>query len=125
MKIYIKIISILSCLSVVFYFTSCEKTTETKRVTYQITRSISGFNVVYKNADNELVKDTIISNSADDIWVYSFDAFPRDIVYVSGSYKDTNSSILVRVLIDGKVYKQASTTKDTVNYVTVSGTIYD
>jgi len=123
MKNIIRFAFIINALILICLFFACEKSYEKKKITYQITRSISGFNVVYKNESNELIKDTIETNSADDIWSYNFDALPRDIVYVSASYKDTNSAVLVRILIDGKIYKQASTTKDTLSYVTVSGTV--
>jgi hypothetical protein len=46
-----------------------------------------------------------------------------EIVFVSAIYKDINSRINVRILIDGKVYKQGASKYDTVRYVTVSGTV--
>ncbi|MDD3877382.1 MAG: hypothetical protein PHT69_12240 [Bacteroidales bacterium] len=47
-----------------------------------------------------------------------------DPVSKSGaSYKDINSAIQVKVFVDGKVYKQASTKYDTTMFVTVSGVV--
>ena len=101
---------------------SCQKAKE-KQVSYIITNSISGFDVNYRVADGSLVKQRVEASSAQDRWQYSYTAEEGDIVFVSAIYKDISSAITVQVLIDGKVYKQGSSSQDTVRYVTVSGTV--
>lgn len=113
---------ILYIIPLVFVLLSCEKAKENK-VTYIVTKSVSGFNVNYKNADGELIKESVITDSAEDRWKYEYIAEEGDIVFVSAIYKDISSSIMVQVLINGKVYKQGSSIQDTVKYVTVSGTV--
>ena len=101
---------------------SCERVND-KTVKYLITNSISEYNVNYLNDQGELIKDVITANSAQDEWTYSYVGNEGDIVFVSTIYKDIHSAIKVQILIDGKVYKEGSSTHDTVKYVTVSGTI--
>jgi len=102
-------------------FQACEK--EESIIEYKITKAISGFDVNYRNGDGELIKANIPTSSGEDIWNYSFSAYQGDIVFVSARYRDINSAIKVQVLIDGKVFKEGSSTNDTVKYVTVSGTV--
>lgn len=117
------ILQILFLLAAAFIFNACEKDAEYKTVTYQITNSPSGFYVNYLNENAVITKDTVVTASAADIWTYSFKALPRDIAFVSAIYKDSASAILVRILVDGKVFRQGASKNDTITYVTVSGTI--
>jgi hypothetical protein len=114
-----KIIYIIPLLLILI---SCEKTRD-KQVTYLITKSVSGFDVNYRTEDGSLLKEHIVTESAQDKWQYSYTAEEGDIVFVSAIYKDISSAINVQILIDGKVYKQGSSSQDTVRYVTVSGTV--
>lgn len=113
---------IIYILPLILFLISCEKTKESK-VQYVITKAISGFDVNYRTSDGDLVTESVATSSAEDRWYYTFTAEEGDIVFVSAIYKDVNSAINVQVLIDGKVYKQGSSKQDTVNYVTVSGTV--
>lgn len=108
-------------LPLVFLLLSCQK--EETQVVYQITESASGFQVNYRGADGSLIKKDITTSSAEEVWRYSFTADEGDIVFVSAIYNDISSAIDVKILIDGKVYKQGSSTQDTIKYVTVSGTV--
>jgi hypothetical protein len=45
------------------------------------------------------------------------------IIFVSAKYTDINSAIKVQLKLDGKIYKEGSSTADTIRFVTVSGTI--
>jgi hypothetical protein len=114
---FVILIVILSLLTL-----SCGKSRE-KDVSYLVTAAISGFELNYRNADGILVNEQVQTASIEDRWEYSFMADEGDIVFVSAIYKDINSQINVRILIDGKVYKQGSSKYDTVRYVTVSGTV--
>lgn len=102
--------------------TACEKESE-QAVTYRITNSDSGFEVNYRDGDGILQHEQVATQSAMDIWTYSFDALEGDIVFVSAIYKDINSAIKVQILLDGKVYKEGSSTSDTTKFVVVSGTV--
>lgn len=113
---------LLYILPVLLLLVSCQKTNE-KKVSYLITKSISGFDVNYRNADGTLIKEHIETASAEDRWQYDFMAEEGDIVFVSAIYKDVYSAIEVQLKVDGKIYKQGSSKQDTVKYVTVSGTI--
>ncbi len=107
---------------VILSLSACEKN-EYKLVKYLVTDSESGFNVTYRNSSGATVSEEISVASTEDEWTYTYKAEKGDIVYVSAIYKDINSKIKVAVLINGKVYKQASSKYDTINFVTVSGTI--
>ena len=110
----ILIISLLS--------TACQKTQQV-RVTYITTDAVSAYNLQYLDADAVLVKTSVSPESAQDQWKFEFMGNQGDIVYVSGNYKDINSALKLMILLDGKVYKQASNEGDTLKYLTVSGTI--
>ncbi len=120
-KLIYKILALSALLLIILV--SCEKETEKRKIDYEITRSVTGFSVNYLDKNGTLTKKDVEVNSAEDIWRYSFTAEPRSIVFVSASYKDINSSINVKIKVDGKVYKQASTRYDTTMYVTVSGVV--
>jgi len=118
-----KIIFIIPTLFILF--TSCSDT-DRKKITYVTTGAISAYNLQYINDKNELTSTEVLPQSTQDQWVYSYIADEGEIVYVSGIYKDINSSLNIMILIDGKVYKQASNEADTLFYLTVSGTVpYD
>jgi hypothetical protein len=101
---------------------SCEKR-DSKRVEYIATDAVSAYAITYKNDAGALVSETIDACSAEDKWKHSFMAEQGEIVYFSGSYKDIGSALKLMVLIDGKVYKQATSRGDTVGWVTVSGVV--
>jgi hypothetical protein len=113
---------ILLATIIVFVLVACEK--ESKHpVIYRITNSDSGFDVNYRDKNGNLQSEKVITQSAEDIWRYSYDANEGDIVFVSTIYKDINSAILIQIFIDGKIYKEGSSTGDTTKYLTVSGTV--
>ena len=101
---------------------SCSKT-DKKQVSYIATGAISEFSLQYLNENNELIKIEVTPQSAQDEWKSNYIADDGDIVYISGNYRDINSSLKLMILIDGKVYKQASNEADTLGYLTVSGTV--
>ncbi len=114
-----KLLYLLPLLLILF---SCQKTKE-KQVSYIISKSVSGFDVNYRVADGSIIEESVVTASAEDRWQYSFVAEEGDIVFVSAIYKDISSAINIQITIDGKVYKQGSSSQDTVKYLTVSGTI--
>ena len=102
--------------------TACSESNKSK-VEYIATGSNSDYNLQYKSADGELLEVVISPQSSSDEWSYSFVTDAGEIVYISGNYNDINSSLKIMILIDGKVFKQASSKADTLAYLTVSGTI--
>jgi len=101
---------------------SCEKQKEVV-VKYLTADASSSYTVTYRNGDGELKTEEMEAVSAQDEWSFSFQAEEGDIVYLSAIYKDITSGIKVAILVDGKVYKQASSLYDTISYVIVSGTV--
>ncbi len=101
---------------------SCSKT-DKNQVSYIATGAISEFSLQYLNQNNELIKIEVTPQSAQDEWKYNYISDDGEIVYISGNYRDINSSLKLMILIDGKVYKQASNEADTLGYLTVSGTV--
>ncbi|NQU34563.1 MAG: hypothetical protein HQ521_15140 [Bacteroidetes bacterium] len=116
-----KIIYIIT-IGLLIIVSSCNDTNK-KNVKYMATNANSAYNLQYLDSNNELVKTEIIPQSAQDKWSYSYIVDEGDIVYISGNYKDINSSLKIMILIDGKIFKQASNTADTLSYLTVSGTV--
>mgnify|MGYP006883058655 CR=1 FL=1 len=108
---------------VILLLTSSCVDTNQKNVKYVATGAISVYNLQHLNENNELVTLEVVPQSAQDQWSYQYIADEGDILYLSGNYKDINSSLKVMILIDGKVYKQASNKSDTLSFLTVSGTI--
>ena len=106
----------------IFIFSSCEKREE-RKVEYRASNAISDYQICYRLPSGELKTETITASSQQDQWSYYFVAEQGEIVYVSGNYKDINSGLNIRILIDGKVYKQGSSIGDTIRYVTVSGVV--
>ena len=101
---------------------SCTKNQQVK-VTYQTTGAISAYNLFYQDGDGTLKQITVQPQSAQDRWTYNFTGEQGDIVYVSGNYKDPNSSLKIMIKVDGKIYKQASNEGDTLRFLTVSGVV--
>ena len=114
---------IFSLVGVIVLFTlGCEKE-QRQKVSYRITNSVSGFDVNYLDVNRSLQTEKVVTQSAQDVWTYLFDAEKGDIVFVSAIYKDINSGIRIQILVNGKVFKEGSSTADTTKYLTVSGTI--
>lgn len=114
--------TILILILSLFILSSCEKR-EDKMVKYVATNAISNYTVQYRDEAGNLQSKEISAESKLDKWSYSFVAEQGDIVYISGKYKDLNSSLKVLIYVDGKVYKQGSSSSDTIKYLTVSGVV--
>ncbi len=116
MKKFILIVAILMVIL------SCEKR-EDKQVKYIATDATSAYTISYRNAAGEIITRNIAAQSKTDRWIQTFTAEQGQIVYLSGIYKDIESGLKLMILVDGKVYKQGSSSGDTVNYLTVSGVV--
>ena len=113
---------ILISIGIIFFASACQQENQVK-VKYIVTDAVSAYNLQYLDAQGELINDAVYPESAQDQWHFEYMADEGDIVYVSGNYKDINSALKIMILLDGKVYKQASNEGDTLKYLTVSGTV--
>ncbi len=100
----------------------CAKYTR-KRITYRASQALFPVALTYRDNNGILVADTFQPVGEQDIWSKNVMMNEGDIVYLAGKYNNIENSVLLEVLIDGKIYKQNSSKGDTVNYVIVSGTI--
>lgn len=103
-------------------FFSCTKNQQVK-ITYEVTGSISVYNLYYQDGDGTLQQIAIEPQSAQDKWTYNFTGEQGDIVYLSGNYKDPNSALKMLIKVDGKIYKQNANEGDTIRFLTVSGVV--
>jgi len=113
---------LISFTLILIVLAACHKPYQ-KKVTYIATGAVSAYNLQYLDDQNELVNTEVIPQSAQDIWKYEFMSDQGEIVYINGDYKDINSALKIQLLIDGKVYKQAETTGDTIKVLVVSGVV--
>ncbi len=107
----------------IFALVSCDRSFNEVTATYVVTDSDSGFDVRYRNADGEVVFEKVVTDSESDVWEYTFPADEGEILFISTNYYDVNSKIKVRILMDGKIFREGSSRYDTVNFVVVSGTV--
>ncbi|NCC73115.1 MAG: hypothetical protein EOM06_06920 [Sphingobacteriia bacterium] len=108
--------------TLIMLLSSCE-TREEKLVKYMVTDAVSSYYLSYLDQSGQIVSEMINAESAHDQWEYSFFAEQGEIVYISGNYKDISSSLRIMIMVDGKIFRQGSSSGDTVKYVTVSGVI--
>lgn len=113
---------VLLIFSIGLLITACQQENQVK-VKYIVSDAVSAYNLQYLDAQGALIDESILPESAQDQWQFEYLADEGDIVYVSGAYKDINSALKIMILLDGKVYKQASNEGDTLKYLTVSGTV--
>ncbi len=113
---------IIFVILIILAFAACEKKADIP-VRYLATDAVSGFTLTYRNSAGNLITEEVNVASTEDKWDYSYKAKKGEIVYLSAIYKDITSGIKLAILVDGKIYKQASSQYDTINYVIVSGTI--
>lgn len=97
-----------------------------KMVTYLVTSDATEIALQYRDESGLLQKIALQPAGGQDEWRYSFVAEQGDIVYLSGKYEEGLATLKLMITIDGKIYKQAQSTGDTIKYVTVSGVVpYD
>lgn len=104
-------------------FIGCEKERQEVKVKYEISNAYSPIAISYKNSDGQIVAETIEFESVEDVWTYNYVDKKGEIVYVGASYTDSTSSVNIQIVVDGKVYKQASSNNEPYKYLIVSGTI--
>ncbi len=124
MKTKFKIRLAYSLLLVIFAstLTSCQKQ-NTVSIKYLISKASSTYDLQYKDQNGSLLEIEVNPNSGEDIWEYSFISEEGEVVYISTKYFDTNSSINMQILIDGKVFKQTEEIGDPLKYIVVSGVV--
>ncbi len=104
-------------------FVGCELKDNDVKVTYFVTDSDSGFEVYYRNSEQELVYEKVITQSEEDEWKYTFVGERGDIVFMSVIYYDVNSKVRTMIKLDEKIYKEGISRYDTASFLVVSGTI--
>lgn len=102
---------------------ACDKENAGMPVRYEISNAFADTEVTYMNGDGEVVKEWIAFESGGDVWDYSMTREQGGIVYLSAMYLDSASSVKIRILIDGKVYKEGSSNNEPDKYLTVAGTV--
>lgn len=106
-----------------FLLIACEKDEQQVNVTYRLSNAIADTDLSYRNIDGQIINETVQFESLADIWSKPLEMKKGDIVYLSAIYYDSTSSVKVEILVDGKVYKEGSSSQKPETYVTVSGTI--
>jgi len=102
---------------------ACEKESTIVKVRYKVSNAYSETEIIYRDIEKNLKTEMVDFQSGEDVWQYSFEGEKGDIVYISTRYTDSISSVKVRILLDGKIYKEGSSNNEPGKYVTVSGTI--
>ncbi len=113
---------ILMIAAFALFFSSCEKHGDVS-VKYIATEAIDDYEITWRNEKGELKTEIVAAQSVQDRWEYNFTAREGEIVYISGKYKNINSSLRLMIVVDGKVYKQGFSAGDTLKYLTVSGVL--
>ena len=114
---------ILILLTGLVFFISCEKDSVTVNVQYRALNGYAETEITWRNANGNMNTETVKFESAADEWVRSFGLAKGEIVYLNGIYHDSLSSVKLQILIDGKVYKEKSSSNDPDKYIIVSGTV--
>jgi hypothetical protein len=107
----------------VIFAIACEKDDEQVDVTYRLSNAIADIDLSYRNVDGQIVTQTIEIRSLEDVWAKPLEMNKGDIVYLTAIYFDSTSSVKLQILMNGKVYKEASSNQKPEVYLTVSGTI--
>jgi methylthioribose-1-phosphate isomerase len=118
-----KYIILFSFILTGLFLSSCEKDRDQHEITYFVTKSVSGFDATYLLGEDNFIEENVVVNSEAEIWTVSHFAKPGDIVYVSVLDTTASSFVNVRVMIDGKFYKEKTRDDVTTKPVTVSGTV--
>jgi len=108
---------------VIFLLLGCEKESSQVQVKYLVNDGYSKTEITYLDENNNLNTKNIDFQSSEDDWEYSFSRKKGNIVFLSSVYHDTISSINIKILLDGKIYKQGFSNNEPDKYLTVSGTI--
>ena len=112
------------CLSVVsMMLLACEKEDAAIMVTYEVSNAYADTEITYRNSDKQVIMESVAFESGEDTWHYSMESMQGDIVYLSARYMDTASSVKLRIIIDGKTYKEGSSNNEPDKYLTVAGTV--
>jgi hypothetical protein len=113
---------ILLMLSVLFLSEACQRDNRVK-IDYEATEAVSEYTLSFKDESGALKTIVVEPAGKEDKWNYSMMAEEGEIVYVSGKYNDAGSSLRLRIMLDGKTYKEGYSTGDTIKYLVVSGVV--
>ena len=113
---------IILILSVLFLSAACQRDNQVK-IEYEATEAVSEYTLSFLDESGVLKTMVVEPASKEDKWNYSMMAEEGDIVYISGKYNDAGSSLRLRIILDGKTYKEGYSTGDTIKYLVVSGVV--
>lgn len=102
---------------------SCAKENATSEVRYEVSRAYAETELTYRNSEGGVVTEWVAFESGEDVWVKEVQMKLGEIVYLSAMYLDSASSVKIRILIDGKTYKEGSSNNEPDKYLVVSGTV--
>lgn len=93
-------------ISAIILFVSCNKEAEKHTVRYEADNAISELSIAYMDESGNLIEITQEFNSLEDVWSYQGIFEEGEIVYLSSTYYEEGGSQRLRVLIDGKAWRQ-------------------
>lgn len=117
------IYNVIVVLSMFFMLQGCDKDNLDRKVTYQITNANAEITIQYRDADGAIVAVEKSFTQREEVWQTTFVMDRGDIVYLSAEYSDSGASVKGRILVNGKVYKEAGSKYDPEVPVTVSGVV--
>ena len=85
---------------------ACTREPEQHTVRYEADKAITEISISYSDEDGLLHEIKQNFNSGEDVWSYEAIFFEGDIVYLSGTYDDACGSQRLRILVDGKTWRQ-------------------
>lgn len=112
--------------SIVFVYlllTACETENEKMNVSYRVSNAYADTEISYRNSEAQIISEVVAFNSPQDTWSYDMALNRGEIVYLSAIYSDSTSSVKLQILMDGKVFKEASNNNEPGKYLILSGTI--
>ena len=117
------IYNVMMVLGVLFLLSGCDKDNLDRKVTYQITNANAEITFQYRNADGAIEVVEKSFTQREEVWQTTFVMDRGDIVYLSAEYSDSGASVMGRILVNGKVYKESGSKYDPAVPVTVSGVV--
>lgn len=97
---------ILFIITIAIITASCTREPEQHTVRYEADKAITEISISYSDENGLLHEIMQNFNSGEDVWSYEAIFFEGDIVYLSGAYDDAGGSQRLRILVDGKTWRQ-------------------
>jgi hypothetical protein len=108
---------------IVVLFSGCMKEPDPVIVSYRVSQAYAPVDISYRDHNGDLNMRTIQFESTQDTWQETLSMQPGEIVYLSAFYSDSLTSVKIQIITDGKIYKEATSTREPDKYLIVSGVI--